>query len=166
MTAPDQEPEKQQELEVEAVQEPVDVQPNYQELYVRLLAEQENLRKRLETDKQQFAKFAQMGAAESLIPIVDNFYRATDHIPDAQKQEGWIVGIMHIQKQLLDCLESWGVTEIPAKPGDAFDAALHEAIGTAVDESVAEDHIISIQNRGYKLHGRVLRPVQVTTSIR
>lgn len=141
-------------------------QPDYEALYLRALADQENARKRASVEKEQFAKFAQTGAVLDLLPVVDNFYRATEHIPEDQKGSPWLTGIMYIQKQLIDVLTQMGVEEIAAKPGDAFNSELHEAIGTAINEEVPEDHIITIQNKGYTLHGKVIRPVQAIVSKR
>jgi len=158
---PQETPESEEQLITE---EPVVAEPDYKVLYQRLLADQENNRRRFEQDKQQYAKYALVGAAESLLPVVDNFYRATEHVPADQKDSAWLTGIMHIQKQLGAALEEWGVEEIPAKPGDAFDPQLHEAIGTVENAEIPEDHIATIQNRGYRLNGRVIRPVIVLTS--
>jgi len=134
---------------------------NYEELYQRALADAENIRRRVDEEKRQFAKYAQGALIEDLLPVVDNFYRATDHVPEGQKQSAWLAGILHIQKQLLDVLEGAGVKEIMVKPGDTFDSQSHEAIGTAASAKVPEDHIVEVKSRGYLLHDRLLRPAQV-----
>jgi molecular chaperone GrpE len=139
-------------------------QPDYQDLYQRSLAEQENLKKRLEQEKRQFAQFALSGAVESLLPVVDNFYRATEHVPAENQNSAWLTGIMHIQKQLSDVLAEWGVVEINVKPGDAFNAEEHEAIGTVDTQEVPEDAVAAVNQRGYTLNGKVLRPAKVTTN--
>lgn len=150
--------------EPEGTQEGAEVSQNYQELYLRSVAEQENLRKRLEQEKRQFAQFALTGAVENLLPVVDNFYRATAHVPADQQNSSWLTGILHIQKQLTDILAEWGVEEIPTKPGDAFNAELHEAIGTVEAADLPEDTVAVVNQRGYKLQGKVIRPVIVTTN--
>ncbi len=161
---------KKPEIEAEEVEiqpEEVVIEPqteDYFSLYQRALAEQENMRKRLTTEKDQFAKFAQLGAVLDLLPVVDNFYRATDHVPADQKDSAWITGVLYIQKQLLDVLAQWGVEELAVKPGDAFSPDSHEALSSEQSESVPAEHIISIQNRGYTMNGRVIRPAQVVVS--
>ena len=147
----------------DAAPSPVE-ETSYLELYQRALAEQENLRKRMETEKRQFTKFALAGAAESLLPVVDNFYRATEHIPEDQAKSPWITGIMHIQKQLLDTLTEWGVQEIQVAPGAAFNPHQHEAIASETNPDLPDDSVIRVQQRGYMLHERVLRPAQVITN--
>lgn len=139
-------------------------QKAYKELYQRALADLENTRKRFETEKTQIARFAQFAAALDLLPVIDNFYRATEHVPAEQQQEAWVVGVMHIQKQLLEVLSDWGVSEIPAQVGDQFDPNLHEALGTTLNDQVPEDQIITIQSKGYRLQDRVLRPTKVIVS--
>jgi len=128
----------------------------------RALAELDNQRKRHHAEREQMAKFALAGFVEDLLPVIDNFYRATSHVPEEQKDSPWVTGIQYIQKNLLDVLETRGVTEIPAKPGDQFDPHLHEAIGTR-DEG-EDDRILEVVNRGYKLQERVIRPSQVIVS--
>lgn len=139
-------------------------QVDYHDLYQRSLAEQENLKKRLEQEKRQFAQFALSGAVESLLPVVDNFYRATEHVPAESQDSAWLTGIMHIQKQLTDVMAEWGVEEMNVKPGDAFNAEQHEAIGILEVQDVPEDSISQVTQKGYMLHGKVLRPAKVMTN--
>ena len=140
------------------------LEPDYQDLYMRALAEAENARKRTLLEQEQFKKYAQLASALDLLPVVDNFYRATEHIPESEQSAAWVVGIMHIQKQLIGVLEGWGVSEIAAKVGDQFNPDQHEALGTVLNAELEEDQIVTIQNKGYSLNGRVLRPTQVIVS--
>lgn len=141
-----------------------EAQPDYQDLYLRVAAEQDNSRKRFEQEKQNLAKFAKADAALSLLPVLDNFYRATEHVPEDQKGSAWLTGILHIQKQLQDVLGEWQVEEIQVATGDKFDPSLHESMAAEPNDQIPEDHIVSVLNRGYRLHGRVLRPALVVTS--
>lgn len=142
-------------------EQPVSIEMDYQEKWQRAMAELENSRRRFEQEKQTLGKYALEGFIEELLPVVDNFYRATEHIPAEQADSPWVMGIQYIQKNLLDVLESKGVTEINAKEGDQFDSNKHEAIRTDETSDQSKDHTITIINKGYMLHDRVLRPVQV-----
>lgn len=153
-------PEEMEMLD-EPTEEVISDTPDYKELWQRSLADHDNLRKRLEVDRQNFAKFSLESFIEEILPVVDNFYRATEHVPADQQNNGWVTGILYIQKQLIDVLTQQGLSEIPAKVGDHFDPIHHEAIGTAHQEDQPEDVIIEIKNKGYQLHDRMLRPVQV-----
>ena len=173
---PDEQAEQDQDLEAldaeESQEEELDDQADamealaedYKEKWQRALAELENFRKRAEQEKQAVKQFGLQGFIEDLLPVVDNFYRATEHVPEDQKDSPWIVGIQYIQKNLLDVLEQKGVVEIPTKIGDPFDAHKHEALSSSESAEYPEDSIIGVTNRGYLLNGRVLRPVQVTVS--
>jgi molecular chaperone GrpE len=138
--------------------------PDYKELWLRAQAELDNSRKRFEADRAQHVKYSQSGLLEDLLPVVDNFYRATAHVPDEQKGSSWVAGIQYIQKNLLDVLENYHVKEMPLKPGDPFNASREEAIGTISDTDIPEDHIVEVVMKGYLLHDRVLRPAQVMVS--
>jgi molecular chaperone GrpE len=139
-------------------------EPDYREQYQRALADWENARKRWEQEKQQIRQYGQAAFCEALLPVVDNFYRATEHVPQEHQDAGWVTGIQYIQKQLLDVLEREGVVEIPVKPGDPFDPHRHEAVATAEAAEQPENTIVAVNGRGYFLHGRVLRPVRVTVA--
>ncbi|MBU6389566.1 nucleotide exchange factor GrpE [Patescibacteria group bacterium] len=134
------------------------------EKWQRALADLENLRKRHELEKAQWIQYGLAKLLEELLPVVDNFYRATDHIPEDQRNSPWVTGIQYIQKNLLDVLEREGVKEIAVQPGDRFNPGRHEAIDTVETDEMEEDRIVEVKNKGYLLHERVLRPVQVTVS--
>jgi len=136
----------------------------YKEKWQRALADLENTRKRFEQDRLNLLKYSLEGFLEELIPVLDNFDRATSHVPAEQQGSPWVTGIQYIQKNLLDVMEGRGVNIIEAKQGDAFDAGKHEAIGTKEVQNIPEDKIAEVQNKGYMLHDRVLRPVQVIVS--
>ena len=122
---------------------------DYKLLWQRSMADQENSRKRQEQDKANFAQYALIGFVEDLLPVVDNFYRATEHIPEEQRSLPWVTGIQYIQKQLLDALEARGVTEISTKVGDWLNTQLHEVVEAEEAEEYEDDQIIEIKNKGY-----------------
>jgi molecular chaperone GrpE len=132
----------------------------YKSRWQRSVADLENLRKRTELDRVMLRQSAAEGIISELLPVVDNFYRATEHVPAEQKDSAWLTGIMYIQKQLVDVLEAQGVTEIAAKDGDEFDPAVHEAISHEQNPDL--DNKIKVLFKGYTLNGKLLRPVRVT----
>ncbi len=163
--------------EEQEIQEPLEASPEqsqpteqpeqqdeYKERWQRAVADLENLRKRTETERQETAKYVLKGFLEDLLPVIDNFYRATEHVPAELKDSSWVAGVLYIQKNLLDTLETRGVQEIPAQDGDSFDPAQHEGIQT-IESNEQPDHTIKVINRGYRMHDRLLRPVQVAVYI-
>ncbi|HSI21192.1 MAG TPA: nucleotide exchange factor GrpE [Verrucomicrobiae bacterium] len=136
-------------------------QTDYESLYKRALADQENMRKRFDDERKLLGKFAVGDVVIDLLPVLDNFTRATEHVPADQKESSWATGIMYIRKQLMDVLEQRGVQEVTAKIGEKFDPSLHEAIGTVTDNDKEDDTIAEVKSIGYRLHDRVVRPAQV-----
>ena len=134
---------------------------DFREKWQRALADLENSRKRFDQEKQQLSKFSLASFIEELLPVVDNFDRATSHIPEEQRTLPWVTGIQYIQKNLADVLEKRGVKEIPVKIGEAFNPHHHEAIGTLESSDLPDEAIAEVKNKGYLLHERVLRPVMV-----
>lgn len=148
----------------ETTAEPQVEEVDYQDKYLRAAADLENIRKRMESDRVMIRQNATISAVEEFLPVVDNFSRATEHIPEEQLALPWVAGIMHIQRQLQDSLASLGVSEIPVKAGDPFDLSIHEAVSTVENSEMEPDSIVSILQVGYKLNSKVIRPARVTVS--
>ena len=139
-------------------------QPNYHDLWLRSQADIENLRKRSEQERSNLLKFGQAGILEELLPIVDNFDRATKAVPADQQAAAWVVGIQYIRQNLMTVLEAHGVSLVTPEVGSSYDPQLQEALGTVFSQEVAEGHIVAVIANGYKLHDRLLKPAQVTVS--
>jgi molecular chaperone GrpE len=138
----------------------------YLDGWKRTQAEFENYRKMQAESQKDLIRYAAQSVILQIIPVLDNFHMSTDHIPEDQKSGGWVVGIMHIQKQLENVLSDNGVEEIPAKVGDTFDPALHEAIEDkeclhCEGEKKFENKIKKIAMKGYRIGERVIRPARV-----
>lgn len=152
---------KNKEKEIKKPEDEKDKASKYLDGWKRCQADFENYRKMQADSQKEFVKYATENVVHQLIPVLDNFHMATDHIPHDQKNGGWVVGIMHIQKQLENVLAENGAEEIPAKEGDEFDPEIHEAVEHSDKGQVASNKIKKILLKGYKLNGKVLRPVKV-----
>lgn len=147
----------------------------------RSVAEFENYKKSKMNLEQDLAGRAIEEFAYKLLPVVDNFHASTDHIPEDQKDGGWVQGIMYIQKQLTQVLSDMNVVEIEANVGDVFDPEVHEAVEVTDDkQSTINDKEDETENgkrktdnnnkniikkvlvKGYKRGDRVIRPARVT----
>jgi len=152
--------------DIEAEESP-EIEPetaDFQDKYLRAQAELDNQRKRFETERATLLRYGQEALLEDLLPVVDNFDRATEHVPEDQQGSSWVTGIQYIQKNLMDVLAQHGISPVEAKIGDVYDPQTQEAIGTADTTEVAEDHIVQVVAKGYKLHDKLLRPVRVTVA--
>jgi molecular chaperone GrpE len=119
----------------------------------RLQAEFDNYRKRMLREQTAMASRASARLIERLLPVLDNFERATAH------GEGG-PGIALVHKELRQVLEQEGLSEIDAE-GAPFDPHLHEAF-QAVDDAVVDAPVVqSVFRRGYRLGDQVLRPAMV-----
>jgi molecular chaperone GrpE len=130
--------------------------------FLRALADFDNYKKRAAFEREQFVQFANEGLIAELLPVVDGFARATDAAEKIKAGEEMIKGLALIKKQFEDALKKHGVEEIAAlsKP---YDANVHEAIMQKEHEG-PEGVIIEEMQKGYTLHGRVIRPSMVVVS--
>jgi len=129
----------------------------------RCMADFENFKKRQSELNLENLKYANRSLIMEIIPVLDNFHASTDHIPEDQKDNAWVVGIMYIQKQLEKVLSDNGVEEIETKVGDKFNPELHEAISDAKQRKEFEstNKISKVVLKGYRLNERVIRAVKV-----
>lgn len=123
----------------------------YLEGWKRCQADFENYKKRQADSQKDLLRYSTQNVVMQILPVVDNFHASTDHIPEAQKNDPWVVGIMHIQKQLEQVLSDNGVEEIDVKVGDNFDPAMHEAV-----EDMA---CVSCKSKDYKFQNKIKRVV-------
>jgi molecular chaperone GrpE len=137
---------------------------DFKNMYLRVVADYENLKKDTEKQKQEWIRFANNNLISEILPVLDNFKVAVDHIPEEEKDSSWVVGITYIQNQLKKALEDNGVEEIKTF-GEKFDPELHEAIDqeTSKEElkKYKEGYIVKELRPGYKLHGKVITPAKV-----
>ncbi len=134
----------------------------YKNKYLRALADLDNFKKRSAIDREQFVQFANEGLVTELLPVVDGFSRAMDAAEKANAGEEMKKGLALIKKQLEDAMKKHGVEGIEAL-GKPYDAHVHEAILQKEDDGPA-GVIIEEMQKGYTLHGRVIRPSMVIIS--
>ncbi|MEI6587831.1 MAG: nucleotide exchange factor GrpE [Candidatus Moraniibacteriota bacterium] len=135
----------------------------------RCMADFENYKKRQQESQKSIGEYLKEDSALQIIPVIDNFHSATEHIPEEQKNVPWVVGVMYIQKQLEDVLKENGVTEMEVEVGDEFDPNLHEAIASnqkdeaeeGAEKKDLENKIKKVVLRGYKLDEKVIRAARV-----
>lgn len=119
----------------------------------------QNYRKRVEHERVEQQRMATGNVLMKLLPILDDFHRAMDAIPDEQRNE-WFEGVALIQRKLERFMQDEGVTEIDAL-GQVFDPNFHEAVGVDGDTGAESGTVTQVLQRGYKHGDRVLRPAMV-----
>ncbi len=121
--------------------------------YLRLMAEYENYRKR--TDKEKASRYsdAYVDALNLILPLVDNVDRAVSYATD---DSDLAKGVLLLKKQLDDVLTKAGVEEIKAE-GEQFDPELHNAVMHEDDETLGENVVKTVLQKGYKRGDKILR---------
>ena len=119
-----------------------------------------NARKEEEESRGHFVKFSEMNLILELLNILDSFEEMFKSNP-GKGNPGDMQGIQNIYKQLLSILQKRGVKQIECL-GKEFNPEEHEAVGEIkVDGREKENIIMNEISKGYKLHGRVIRPSKV-----
>jgi len=126
----------------------------------RLKAEFDNYRKRLQREGEALRLRAAEGLVESLLPVVDNMERALE-AAGKHEESKLVEGVELVSEQLRSVLASQGLEEVPAEPGVPFDPTVHEAVLAQESAEYSEGTIAAVLEKGYLLHGRLLRPVKV-----
>ncbi|NLB88832.1 MAG: nucleotide exchange factor GrpE, partial [Syntrophomonadaceae bacterium] len=129
--------------------------------YLRALAEMENMRKRNNRDREEYIKFSSMAVIKKLLPIIDDFERALD-ANTVQDFESMQKGMEIIYKKLLEVIKNEGVEPIEAL-GKPFDPEYHQPLMMEESSEPANTVIEELQ-KGYIMHGRVIRPSLVKVS--
>lgn len=133
----------------------------------RCQADFENYKKQQVESQEDIIKYSTENIVTHVLPVLDNFQVAMDHIPEKQEDDAWVQGITHIQKQLETVLADNGVEEIKIKAGDDFNPAFCEAVkGDSNTQMHSNDSngikIEKVILKGYKIGDKVIRPARVT----
>lgn len=131
---------------------------------LNLLAEMENLKKRLEKDRKEIISFSNISLLQELIPTIDMFKRALNAKNISPEIENWLKGFEMIKNNFNQILEGIGVKEIEVKKGDEYNAKYHEAIDAKYSDQVAKNNILEVKQIGYLLNDRLIRPASVVVS--
>jgi molecular chaperone GrpE len=134
----------------------------YFDKWLRLRAEMENFKKRMQKEKADHLKFGCEDMIRALLPILDNLHRAIDHGKNGQDQSPLLAGVEMIYKEFLNTLERFGVKPIQAE-GEVFDPEKHEAISHE-ESDLEANRVVGAVQKGYFYHDRLLRPAKVIVS--
>lgn len=134
-----------------------------QEKVLRLAADLENFKKRIEREKSEYMKYALESFARELLPFLDNLERAITSAKDSRDLDKLIEGLDLTMSGYLKTLERFGL-KVFAAEGQRFDPNLHEALTVQEHEGVEENTVIKELLKGYSLHERILRPALVIVS--
>jgi molecular chaperone GrpE len=132
---------------------------NY-EKYLRALADLENFKKRAAKEKQDAIKYGNEALIKDLLPIVDGMDRALEYSEQSDDFTSFKEGLQILQGQLSRFLEKYGAEAIDAL-NQPFDPQLHEALMMVESADHEANRVVTQMEKGYLLHGRLLRPAKV-----
>ena len=123
---------------------------------VRQLAEFENFRKRSEKEKSQMFEVGAKAVVEKMLPVVDNFERGLQAVPEEEKDAPFVQGVELVYKQFMTALGELGVTPIEAV-GQEFDPNLHNAVMMVDDDTLESGTVAEEMQKGYMYKESVVR---------
>jgi molecular chaperone GrpE len=133
------------------------------EKYVRLYAEYDNYRKRTSAEKLQIYDDATAKAVKELLPLADSMTQALAQFDGKDVPEEFSKGVEMIAAQLKTCFEKLKVEPF-CEVGDPFDPELHNAVSMVEDESLGENTISAVYQKGYKIGDKIIRHAMVVVA--
>ena len=144
---------KKKDKAVEKLEEKV---KELEDMRVRQLAEFENFRKRSEKEKSQMFEVGAKSVIEKILPVIDNFERGLQGVPEEEKDAPFVKGVEMVYKQMLTAFDEMGVKPIDAV-GKEFDPNLHNAVMAVDDDSLESGTVAEEMQKGYMYKESVVR---------
>jgi molecular chaperone GrpE len=132
--------------------------------YLRLYAEFDNYRKRVNKDKEELVKYGNESLIYELLPIIDSLELALKHAT-GEPLIGIVQGVEMTLKELQRTLEKFGLVKIDAT-GKEFDPSIHHAMTQVEREDIEEKMVAEELRAGYLYRDKVLRPSLVAVSMK
>lgn len=145
---------------VDEIKEAIKARDDWEDRYLRAAAEFANARRRAELRADGEVRAARERLLNGIIPVVDDFERAFQLVPEDQAGSTWVDGFGLILRKLQGTLLREGVTVIEAE-GRPFDPSLHQAVMVETVDGAEPDTVVAVLQQGYMLDDRVLRPAMV-----
>lgn len=131
--------------------------PDYEDLYVRAVADLENFRKQSLRRQSEAVEYASKELAKNLLPVLDHFRLAIEHGEASD-------GVQIAFKELIEVLTQAGLQEIEVHEGSPFDPNLHHALTTVPDGSVDFETVKLVHRPGYRFKEHVVRAPEVVVA--
>lgn len=147
-------PVEESRSEVDALKAELDAK---NDLLLRTAAEFDNYKRRTEKERIALSEYVKASTIKALLPTLDNIDRSANVSPDTPE---YAKGIEMIIRQLREAVAGLGLAEIEAE-GAPFDPELHEAVMHIEDESMEENVVAEVLQKGYKVGDTVIRPAMV-----
>ena len=136
-----------------------------QDEVLRVKAEMQNIRRRSEQDVEKAHKYGQERFSIELLAVMDNLERALQSVKDSDDEptKASVEGMELTLKSFEDCFKKFKIEAVDPL-GEPCDPQLHQAMSMQENEDVEPNTVIAVMQKGYTLHGRVIRPAMVLVS--
>ncbi|WP_461834741.1 nucleotide exchange factor GrpE [Desulfothermus sp.] len=156
--------EKLKELCKEKICPECPVKQEMEQEMLRVKADADNFRKRMEREKENFCKYATEKVLEDIVPVIDNLELGLEHAKNVEACKDIVEGIEMTLNILLNTLKNHGLEQIKTEIGEPFDPNYHEAMAQQEREDMEPGMVSTVMQKGYKIKDRVLRPAKVMVS--
>ena len=158
--APEEGSESEQALEAALEQA-----QNAKDDLLRVQAEMQNLRRRTEQDIEKAHKYGQEKLSIELLAVMDNLERAQEAASNSEDEAIKAIreGVDLTVKGFADCFKKFNIETVDPL-GEPFDPQLHQAMSMQENTESEPNTVIAVMQKGYTLHGRVIRPAMVMVS--
>ena len=129
----------------------------------RSQAEFANARKRFDKQRAETYVNATIDLVSKLLPLIDDFERALDSVPENEQNDPWVAGVSLVYRKMSSVLDEMNVQVIPSV-GEPFDPNQHEALTQESSDEHQSGVIVREMRRGYRLGDRVIRPALVSVA--
>lgn len=129
----------------------------YRDLAARSQADLQNAKARVEREADDLRKYASESLVRKILPTLDNFQRAFQHIPEDLKDHEWVKGVSAIEADLMKQMADVGLKRMQSLH-QPVDANKHDPLMVGPG---AADTVVEVLEEGYELNGKVLRPAKV-----
>ena len=132
---------------------------------LRVQAEMQNLRRRTEQDIEKAHKFGQEKFSTELLAVLDNLERSAAAAEASEDEAVQAIkeGVELTLKGFMDCFKRFNIEAVDPL-GEPFDPQLHQAMSIQESPDAEPNSVIAVMQKGYTLHGRVIRPAMVMVS--
>ena len=144
-----------------ATEEAPSPEPDWKDLYARLLADFDNYKKRAARDREDTYRYAEADILGDILAVVDNLSLALSKAED--KENPFVKGVSLVYDSMLSVLKTHGAEPFDSV-GRELDTEKMEAIATLPSEAIEEGKVTNEVKRGWMLKGKVLRAAQVVVS--
>ena len=154
--------------EGEAEQDETESYDALKDQLLRVMADNENLRKRTEREVAAAKKYGALSFARDLLASLDNLEKAISLIPEDKDEmdetlKNILIGVEMTGREVASVFERHGITRIYPE-GEKFDYNLHQAMFEVPTDEVEPGTVVQVVQPGYTLHDRLLRPAMVGVS--